>query len=293
MLVRCDERCAARVAKSRRRAFVIGYPAAMIPRVLQSPCYVISDTHLGAAPQRVEMALLDFLHALQGHAASLVINGDLFDFWFEWRTVIPRHGFRVLAALADLRETGVPILWMAGNHDGWGGSVLREDVGVEYHTGPWQGSLAGWRARVEHGDGLRPKRDRPYRMLRTVIRHPMSIRLFRWLHPDLGSRLAMGSSHASRNHGPRSDGAELRQIALEKLDRTSGLELLIYGHSHVATLERARGGGIYANPGTWLDAPTFLTVTRDRVELCRWNGSAEGECLDSLDRPAQEALTQP
>jgi len=260
--------------------------------VLQSPCFVISDTHLGVAPRRVEMAVLDFLHALQGQAGSLVINGDLFDFWFEWRTVIPRHGFRVLAALADLRETGVPILWLAGNHDGWGGAVLRDDVGAEYQTGAWHGQLAGWRARVEHGDGLRPKADRPYRVLRSVIRHPLSIGLFRWLHPDLGTRLAMGSSTASRAHthshgGHAGEGSELRDIAMRRLARQRELDLLIYGHSHVASLERAPTGGVYANAGSWLDAPTYLIVSRDRIELCRWNGSAEGECLDSLDRRAE------
>ena len=260
--------------------------------MLQSPCFVLSDTHLGVAPKGVEMAVIDFLHALQGQAGSLVINGDLFDFWFEWRTVIPRHGFRVLGALADLRETGVPILWMAGNHDGWGGSVLREDVGVEYHTGPWHGQLAGWQARVEHGDGLRPKADRPYRMLRSVIRHPISIGLFRWLHPDWGTRLAMRSSSASRAHthshgGNGRETSELRDIAMRKLARHRELELLIYGHSHTPTLERAPTGGVYANAGSWLDQPTYLIVTRDRIELCRWNGSAEGECLDSLDRRAQ------
>jgi UDP-2,3-diacylglucosamine hydrolase len=255
---------------------------------------VLSDTHLGVAPRHVEMAVIDFLHALQGQAGSLVINGDLFDFWFEWRSVIPRHGFRVLAALADLRETGVPILWLAGNHDGWGGSVLREDVGVEYHMGVWQGQLGGWNARVEHGDGLRPKADRGYRALRRVIRHPLSIRLFRWLHPDWGTRLAMGSSSVSRAHthargGHANESSELRDIGLRTLARHRELELLIYGHSHQAALERAPGGAVYANAGSWLDAPTYLIVTRDRIELCRWNGSAEGECLDSLDRRTQLA----
>ena len=265
--------------------------------MLQSPCFVFSDTHLGVAPLAVEQSAIAFLRSLHGRAGSLVINGDLFDFWFEWRRVIPRHGFRVLAALADLRESGVPIIWLAGNHDGWGGNVLREDVGVDYHPGPWEGDLAGWSARVEHGDGLRPKGDRPYRALRRVIRHPLSIRLFRLLHPDLGTRLAMGSSSASRAyttaeaHGKKI--SELRGIARQYLEQHPELELLIYGHSHDPALERAPSGGVYANAGSWLDAPTYLVVTPGRVELCRWTGSAEGERLHSLDRRAelpQEAL---
>jgi UDP-2,3-diacylglucosamine hydrolase len=162
--------------------------------VLPSPCYVFSDTHLGATPGEVERRLLAFLRHLPERAGSLVINGDLFEFWFEWRHVIPRASFRVLSALADLVDSGIPVLWVAGNHDCWGGDVLRRDVGVDYHVGPWVGQLAGWNARIEHGDGLREVEDRKYRRLRSVLRHPASIWAFRHLlHPDFGSRLAAGS----------------------------------------------------------------------------------------------------
>ena len=258
----------------------------------RSPSFVISDTHLGAAHPEVERSLLAFLRTLGGRAGSLIINGDLFDFWFEWRSVIPRTGFRVLAALADLAESGVEILWIAGNHDCWGGEVLRRDVGVTYHVGPWTGDVAGWRARVEHGDGLRAVEDRRYRLLRGILRHPLSIRAFRLLHPDLGSRLANGSSHASRTYRAHDEGAGLREIAMSALQADLALDLVVFGHSHVAALDRAPSGGVYANPGSWLDAPAFLIVTPDRLELRRWSGSAEGECVDALDRPAEKALPQ-
>jgi UDP-2,3-diacylglucosamine hydrolase len=261
--------------------------------VLPSPCYIASDLHLGAATLDVERAFIAFLRSLPGRAGALLINGDLFDFWFEWRTVIPRTGFRVLAALADLAESGVPIVWVAGNHDCWGGDVLRRDVGVTYHVGAWEGTLGGWRTRVEHGDGLRAVEDRKYRMLRGVIRHPLSVRAFRLLHPDVGSRLATGSSHASRTHRAPDDGIGLRAVAMETLASNPRLELLVFGHSHVATLERAGGGGVYGNPGSWLDAPAFLRVTPARVELRRWEGSAEGECIDVLDRLAEKSLAHP
>ena len=143
--------------------------------MLDAPTYVISDLHLGAAPADVERACLDFLRSLQGRARALVINGDLYDFWFEWRTVIPRRAFRVLAALGDLKDSGTEVLWIAGNHDCWGGEVLREDIGLDYHVGPWVGEVAGWRTRIEHGDGLRVVEDRKYRALRRVLRHPASI----------------------------------------------------------------------------------------------------------------------
>ena len=261
--------------------------------MLPSPCYLISDAHLGAAPQLVERQVLDFLRAIRGQAASLVVNGDLFDFWFEWRTVVPRRGVRVLAALADLKDAGTEVLWIAGNHDCWGGDVLRDDFGLTYHVGTWEGDLAGWRTRLDHGDGLREVEDRKYRRLRAVIRHPLSVRLFRYLPPDLASHLASHSSNASRTYRARDGGAGLRSVAMQTLAETPALDLVVYGHSHVPALERAPGGGVYANAGSWLDAPTFLRLTPERVELRSFDGSAEGVRLDSIDRRAEKALRHP
>ena len=262
-------------------------------RVLPSPCYVFSDTHLGVAPSEVERQLLGFLKFLVGRAGSLVINGDLFEFWFEWRSVIPRASFRVLASLAELVEHGTPVLWVAGNHDCWGGDVLRRDVGVDYHVGAWSGTIAGWHTGIEHGDGLRDVEDRKYRRLRSVLRHPASIWAFRHLlHPDFGSRLAAGSSHASRTYQARDGGRGLRAVAMDRLTSDSSVDLLIYGHSHVAALERSPAGSVYANAGSWMSKPTYLRIDERKIALMEWGGSAEGECLDALDRRAEKALSQ-
>jgi UDP-2,3-diacylglucosamine hydrolase len=218
----------------------------------------------------VERHLLRFLESLEGDARSLVINGDLFDFWFEWRSVIPRTGFRTLAALARLSESGTSIIWIAGNHDCWGGEVLRADAGVAYQVGSWSGAIAGWNTRIDHGDGLRGQSDRRYRALRRVLRNPWAVRAFRLLHPDVGTWLAQGSSRASRVHRARDGGAELRDVALRELASTPDLDLLVFGHTHVAALERAPGGGVYANAGTWIDDTTYLRIDAEAVELRRW-----------------------
>lgn len=260
-------------------------------RVLPAPAYVISDSHLGFATAAVERSLIRFIKHLQGRAGSLVINGDLFEFWFEWRHVMPRRAFRVLAALADLKESGVPILMVAGNHDCWGGDLLKEDVGIDYQLEAWSGSLGGWQTRVEHGDGLRDREDRKYRALRSVLRNPLAIRAFRWIHPDLGSALANRSSNTSRTYQARDGGSGLRDIAAQRLTADPRLELLIYGHTHVADLRRF-GGGVYANAGSWLDQPTFLRITPQRIELQRWSDeSGEGVHVDALDRVSQKALS--
>ena len=254
-----------------------------------APSYVISDIHLGHASVEVERSLLAFLRMLPGRAGSLVVNGDLFEFWFEWKRVVPRSGVRALAALMDLRDAGLPVTMIAGNHDCWGGEVLR-DAGVNFVEGPWTGSLGGWRARIEHGDGLRPREDRGYRALRRVLRNRLAIRAFRSIHPDWATRLAMGSSQTSRSYQPRDAGRGLREVARGTLATHPGLELLIYGHSHVAALERMPSGNVYANAGSWLDAPTYLLITPGRVRLREWRGSADGPDLDALDRIAEKSL---
>lgn len=252
--------------------------------MLAAPCFIVSDAHLGAAPPEVEHNLLAFLRHLPGRAGSLLINGDLFDFWFEWRRVIPRPTFRALAALAELRDAGVPILMIGGNHDCWGGEVLREDIGISYIVGPWEGSIAGWNSRIEHGDGLREKEDRGYRLVRPIMRNPIAIKAFRMLHPDWASRLAHGSSNASRTYRARDEGRGLRALAAEALAKSSDLDLLVYGHSHVPALEKMENGGVFANAGSWLDAPTYLRVTDESLELLQWDGSSKGNCLNSINR---------
>ncbi|HXD49409.1 MAG TPA: UDP-2,3-diacylglucosamine diphosphatase [Gemmatimonadaceae bacterium] len=257
---------------------------------LNAPCYIMSDAHLGFARDDVERAVIGFLRHVASHAGSLVVNGDLFEFWFEWRTVIPRRGFRTLAALADVVDAGVPVTMIAGNHDCWGGEVLRRDVGLDYRFGPLVADVAGWRTHIEHGDGLRPREDRRYRALRRLLRNPLAIRSFRWLHPDMATPLASHSSNASRSYSARDGGRGLRDAAERVASGDRSLDLIVFGHSHVSTLEQLPGGTAYGNPGSWLDAPTFLRVSDGRVALRRWDGSAESPDLHALDRSAKKAL---
>lgn len=262
-----------------------GYPSDVLP----TPCFVFGDAHLGAVPPAVEPTVLAFLRHARTAARSVVVNGDLFDFWFEWRHVMPRQGFRVIAALADLADAGIPVRWHAGNHDCWGGALLREDAGVTYGDGPYEGPIGGWRAWIHHGDGQRAEADRGYRRWQTVLRHPAAIRAYRWLHPDLGTALALGTSRTSRQHNAHDEGAGLRDVAFARLGAAGGPSLVVFGHAHARTLVRAPSGGVYANPGAWMDDPVFLRVDDDRVALVRHRGSGEDDVLDALDRRAEEA----
>lgn len=258
--------------------------------MFRSPCYILSDAHLGFAADDIERAIISFLRHVGRSGGSLIINGDLFEFWFEWKTVIPRRGFRTVAALADIVDAGVPVTMIAGNHDCWGGDVLRKDVGVDYKFGPIVDDVAGWRTHIEHGDGLRPAEDKRYRALRTVLRNGLAIRSFRWIHPDVSTPLASHSSNASRTYGARDGGRGLREAATRVSRADASVDFVVFGHSHVATLESLPTGAAYGNPGSWLDAPTFLRVTEDAVTLRCWDGSAESADLHAFHRSAKKTL---
>jgi UDP-2,3-diacylglucosamine hydrolase len=250
----------------------------------------MSDVHLGFASGDVERAVISFFRHVAKHAGSFVINGDLFEFWFEWKTVIPRQGFRTVAALADVVDAGVPVTMIAGNHDCWGGDVLRKDVGVDYRFGPWVTDIAGWKTHVEHGDGLRPREDRRYRALRAVLRNSLAIRSFRWLHPDLSTPLASHSSNTSRTYTSRDQGRGLHAAAERIAEADRSLELILMGHSHYASLATLTTGAAYGNSGSWLDAPTFIRITEETLSLREWNGSAESADLHTFHRSAEKAL---
>lgn len=245
-----------------------------MPPRLATPCLILSDAHLGSAPPEAERTLLALLAHAKLEAKTVIINGDLFDFWFEWRHVMPRVGFRTLAALADLQQAGVEVLWIAGNHDCWGGEIATADVGVTFHVGPWRGEIGGWRALIEHGDGLRDLEDAPYRRLRSVLRNPLAIWAFRrLLHPDWATALARKSSHTSRNMRPRDGGEGLKRVARNRLESEASTDLYVFGHSHVGALERT-AHGVFANPGAWMDSPQCLRVTPESISLSTFDGSA-------------------
>ena len=254
------------------------------------PCYILSDCHVGAAPASTADALVRFLRRLRGEPGSLVLNGDILDFWFEWRRSMPSFALPVLAALTELRAAGMPITWIAGNHDCWGGDILRETVGVTYQTTPLRVRAGEWDLEVEHGDGLRGHADRGYRRVRPILRHRLSMWAFSLIHPDLGTRLALGTSEASRVHSTEDNGVGLRDVALGRMATPGGPTAVVFGHSHVAGLTRAPNGGVYANPGGWGDIPRYLKLTERQIELLEFSASGEDRRLDLLEYRSDEAL---
>lgn len=241
---------------------------------------VVSDVHLGAVAEQNARAFLAFLERARDLGDELLINGDLFDFWFEYAQVIPRGHLDVLARLRTLAEGGMRILFMGGNHDAWGGGFLRDEVGVEILAEPTLRRIGGRRAYIAHGDGLGAA-DWGYRVLRRAARSPVGRGLFRWVHPDLGiplARLASGTRRAqAREAGMESPRAQaLARQAAEVLAAHADVDLVVFGHSHRPEVSELAPGRFYVNSGDWLHHNSYAVVTPEEIRLEKYGASPAG-----------------
>ena len=238
---------------------------------MPSRVLVVADAHLGQVPPAVESAFHRFLEAVPDLGEALLINGDLFDFWFEYGAVIPRRHFATVAKLHALRAKGVAITLVGGNHDRWGGDFLTKDLGIGFHGGEAEILVAGRRAFVAHGDGL-SEQHWSAKLMHRVTRHPATVRVFRALHPDLGfwiaHRLSGTLADSTRDPAVLDRAARAQaQYAADLLRRRPDLGLVILAHTHRPALERLDGGRAYLNPGAFLDGGRYAVVTQDAVEL--------------------------
>lgn len=242
----------------------------------RSSTIVVSDSHLGAAPPENEKAFLEFLAGVPDRTSDLLINGDLFDFWFEYRTVIISRHFPVLRVLADLADAGVRMRMLGGNHDSWGGRFLRDEVGIELLNGPVVMEVGGRRAYVAHGDGLGTG-DWGYRALKGVIRSAPARFAFRHVHPDWSAHVIRRVSRTENRQreaaspGNRHRADRLAHVAGELLQTDEGLDMVIFGHSHIPELREIEPGRHYLNTGDWLHHCTWAEVSSDSVRLNRWS----------------------
>lgn len=257
---------------------------------------ILSDAHLGAAPADHERAFLSFLEGAADRTADLVINGDLFDFWFEYSSVILRRHFDVLVRLRSLVDAGVRVRLVAGNHDFWGGSFLREEMGIELLDGPVLTDLGGRRALLAHGDGLGAG-DWGYKALKRVIRSRPARFCFRWLHPDLSAFLVREVSRTESRHGGTPDAAMrerarvLREWAESRLASEPRVEVVALAHCHVPELREAAPGRIYVNSGDWVQHCTWAEIDAERVRLLSCppgDPGAEPEILVEIAGPAAD-----
>lgn len=199
--------------------------------------YFVSDVHLGLKnkdPEERERRFVSFLKSIPAEsAASLYLLGDIWDFWYEYRDVIPKEGTRVIAELIRLMDGGVEVYFAEGNHDMWTFSYL-ENLGVHKISQPYRVNIGGKDFCVGHGDGLGGA-DFGYRLMSAVFHSKVARTLFSTLHPTLAFRFGNGwSSSNRRKHQPytfRGEQESLYRFAVEESSQQH-TDYFVFGHFH-------------------------------------------------------------
>jgi UDP-2,3-diacylglucosamine hydrolase len=239
--------------------------------------YFISDVHLGVdspSRERYKRSLLrTFLDYVGENGTSLFILGDLFDVWFEYRTVIPSRYFTILHSLQNLLDRGIRIHYVLGNHDYWTNYSFFLSMGMVVHRRPFSIEMEGRRFYISHGDDPVGRHDIGYRTLRRIIRNRWIITAMQAVHPDIGISLARRFSKASRRHdrGGENDMNEryITHVAEPCFDR--GIDFVVIGHFHTPLL-REMEGKTFVNTGNWFRDFTYGRYDpRGTFFLERWS----------------------
>ena len=227
------------------------------------PVLLASDVHLGAIHPRQERAFLTWLRGARESASSLILNGDLFDFWFEYRWGTSRGFDEVLGVLRETVDAGLHVTLMGGNHDWWAGSFLRDEIGLEVLKDPVVRNLGGHETFLAHGDGL-GKGDPGYHVLRLILRARATRVAFSLLPSSLGDAIAAKVSK-TQSRWTRSEADLVRAEALEawaveKLRADPSLDLVILGHTHVPRIREVDPGRWYVNAGDWVRHRSYVVL---------------------------------
>ncbi len=235
--------------------------------------YFTSDVHLGIrnirrSQHEQEETFIAFLRAIRDDAETLYIVGDLFEFWFEYRTVVPIRGARILFELYALTQAGVRVICLPGNHDIWLGPYLADQVGLQLADGPITVTHQGLTFYIAHGDEFRT--DWKFRISRAILKNPTCIALFRLLHPDLGALLARATSRISAYRSfthPVSSRDILLPGAKEKI--AQGIDIVLCGHYH-RPLRQPLDTGALIILGDWISNDTYAVLENGAIELKKW-----------------------
>lgn len=245
------------------------------------PVFFISDAHLGSSPQpepdSTRLArLIPFLRSVRlRNAERLYILGDLFDFWFEYKHVMPWRHAPLLLEIRQLVESGTRVIFLGGNHDWWVGETFAQVAGMEVKFEAFAAEASGRRLFLSHGDGLSSASDSGYLILKRVLRHPWIIRVLRLVHPDWAYGLGHRLSKFSRDHLTQREfrvDPKLAQFIDQRL--ASGFDAVITGHLHTRHAETRAGGGRFFILGDWM---TLFSALRLEGGEFFWEDWATGE----------------
>jgi UDP-2,3-diacylglucosamine hydrolase len=241
--------------------------------------YFLSDFHLGAPDEKAsrirEDNIVRFLQTAKNDAAAIFIVGDIFDFWFEYKEVVPKGFVRLLGCLASISDAGIPIHIFTGNHDLWMQDYLTKEIGAQVYFSSKEFNFSGKQFFVAHGDGLGPG-DEGYKFLKKVFTNPICKWLFRWLHPDLGIQLANFFSSQSRLKTGSSDEIFLGEdkewliIYSKELAQTNKANYFIFGHRHYPLDLKITETARYINLGDWIRSNTYAVFDGQDLQLKKW-----------------------
>ena len=238
--------------------------------------YFLSDFHLGAPDYASsltrEKKIVQFLNEIKKDAAVIFILGDLFDFWFEYKKVVPKGYVRILGKLAELTDNGIPIHFFVGNHDMWMNGYFEKELNIDVFHEPEEFEFNGKKFLIGHGDGLGPG-DHRYKMMKKVFRNKFSQSLFGMLHPSTGIGLADYFSKKSRAATGKEDEQFLGEekewlivFAKEKL-REEQIDFFIFGHRHLPIVYKLNDRSVYINLGDWIKYNSYAVFEDGMVNL--------------------------
>lgn len=255
--------------------------------------YFASDTHLGAKAvgdrMGQEVRFVTWLDKIKDDADAIYLLGDIFDYWFEYKSVVPKGYVRFLAKLAELTQKGIDIHIFTGNHDVWMFSYLQEECGVKVHTEHYSVVWNNKRFFIGHGDGL-GKYDKGYKLLKWIFCcRPIQI-AYSWLHPDFANWIANTWSFLSRKNNSKktrfhkfmgaNDEIQIKYVNdLEQEHNGIVYDYYVFGHRHVLANYETKNGAHAFIIGDWLNNFSYAV----------WNGSEISLCQVDKDNPAGEA----
>ena len=237
--------------------------------------YFISDIHLGVPDEveskKREKLLVKWLEQIEPHAQAIFILGDLFDFWYEYKYVVPKSYVRLFGQLAKMADAGIEIHFFVGNHDLWTYGYLENEIGFKIYREIAGFQINNIRLLVGHGDGIGPD-DYGYKIMKSVFKNRFAQILFSTLHPYFAFKIAHNLSSTSRGNYEKyieeykGDDKEFIIRFLANLDQNNKPNIAIMGHRHLK-MEKSINDIRYINLGTWLTEPTYAVFDGKDVFL--------------------------
>jgi UDP-2,3-diacylglucosamine hydrolase len=237
--------------------------------------YFASDFHLGtgtyAQYREREARLVQWLGQIKADASEVFLMGDVFDFWFEYKTVVPKGYIRFLGKLAELSDAGIKLYLFKGNHDMWMFDYFERELGATIISNELEIERNGKKFYLHHGDGLGPG-DNFYKVLKKFFRSKFCQWLFARLHPNLGVGIAnYWSSHSrivnEKKEYPKPGQQEWLVIYCRELLKTHFYDYLIFGHRHLPLNIPLNGKSTYINLGEWVHHNSYAVFDGETVTL--------------------------